>query len=296
MDGVIVVDKPEGWTSHDAVARMRRLAGTRKIGHLGTLDPQATGVLPLVIGRATRLAQFYVRNDKVYDALIHFGYSTDSYDKDGAPTSPVTEPQIDHEDLETRPGRLSRLFRSGPAAGLRQEDRGHAGLQTGPQTPAGGPGAGKGGNLFADSPGAFGRQQPGPHQSALLGRDLPAQHRPRPRQNPRLRRVSRGPAPHRIGRFHAGPGSHARPARQHWRRKTAWSRRSFRARNCCPSSPPKWSTATPRRASVRGATSACLRSASAERPSTSRRSPRTASLVAIGEAVLPNLYHPILVL
>jgi tRNA pseudouridine55 synthase len=100
MDGVIVVDKPEGWTSHDAVARMRRLAGTRKIGHLGTLDPQATGVLPLVIGRATRLAQFYVRNDKVYDALIHFGYSTDSYDKDGAPTSPVTEPHIDHEDLE----------------------------------------------------------------------------------------------------------------------------------------------------------------------------------------------------
>ncbi len=100
MDGVIVVDKPEGWTSHDAVNRMRRLAGTRKIGHLGTLDPQATGVLPLVIGRATRLAQFYVRNDKVYDAWLHFGYSTDSYDKDGKPTSPVTEPRIDREELE----------------------------------------------------------------------------------------------------------------------------------------------------------------------------------------------------
>lgn len=100
MDGVIVVDKPEGWTSHDAVNRMRRLAGTRKVGHLGTLDPQATGVLPLVIGRATRLAQFYVRNDKVYDAWLHFGYSTDSYDKDGKPTSPVTEPRIDREELE----------------------------------------------------------------------------------------------------------------------------------------------------------------------------------------------------
>ncbi|MGB9606515.1 MAG: tRNA pseudouridine(55) synthase TruB, partial [Bryobacteraceae bacterium] len=58
MDGVIVVDKPLGWTSHDAVAKMRKLAGTRRVGHLGTLDPVATGVLPLVIGRATRLAQF----------------------------------------------------------------------------------------------------------------------------------------------------------------------------------------------------------------------------------------------
>jgi len=100
MDGVVVVDKPEGWTSHDAVNRMRRLAGTRRVGHLGTLDPQATGVLPLVIGRATRLAQFYVRNDKVYDATIQFGYSTDSYDKDGQPTSPVTEARIDHDELD----------------------------------------------------------------------------------------------------------------------------------------------------------------------------------------------------
>ena len=59
MDGVIVVDKPEGWTSHDVVARARRILKTKRIGHLGTLDPIATGVLPLVIGRATRLAQFY---------------------------------------------------------------------------------------------------------------------------------------------------------------------------------------------------------------------------------------------
>ena len=59
MDGVIIVDKPEGWTSHDVVGKMRRIAGTKRIGHLGTLDPIATGVLPLVIGMATRLAQFY---------------------------------------------------------------------------------------------------------------------------------------------------------------------------------------------------------------------------------------------
>src|SRR4029077_13144597 len=94
MDGIIVVDKPQGWTSHDAVGKMRRLANTRKVGHLGTLDPMATGVLPLVIGRATRLAQFYVRSDKVYDARVRFGYSTDTYDAAGTPTSPRCEPVL----------------------------------------------------------------------------------------------------------------------------------------------------------------------------------------------------------
>jgi tRNA pseudouridine55 synthase len=100
VDGVIVVDKEEGWTSHDVVSKMRRIANTKRIGHLGTLDPIATGVLPLVIGRATRLAQFYTRSDKVYDALIRFGFATDTYDRAGLPTSPETEPQIAAEDLE----------------------------------------------------------------------------------------------------------------------------------------------------------------------------------------------------
>ena len=100
MDGVIVVDKPEGWTSHDAVNKLRRLAGTRRVGHLGTLDPLATGVLPLVVGRATRLAQFLMRGDKTYDAVVRFGYSTDTYDRDGTPTSPVTEPAVEHAKLE----------------------------------------------------------------------------------------------------------------------------------------------------------------------------------------------------
>lgn len=90
MDGVIVVDKPLGWTSHDVVNKMRRIAGTRKVGHLGTLDPGATGVLPVVIGRATRLAQFYTRNDKVYEGVIRFGFSTRTYDAAGEPTSPET--------------------------------------------------------------------------------------------------------------------------------------------------------------------------------------------------------------
>jgi tRNA pseudouridine55 synthase len=85
LDGVIVVDKPEGWTSHDVVARMRRIANTRRIGHLGTLDPIATGVLPVVIGRATRLAQFYTRSDKIYQGVVRFGWSTDTYDRAGTP-------------------------------------------------------------------------------------------------------------------------------------------------------------------------------------------------------------------
>ena len=100
MDGVIVVNKPEGWTSHDAVNKIRRLAGTRRVGHLGTLDPMATGVLPLVIGAATRLAQFYTRNDKTYDAVIRFGYATDTYDRQGTPISPITEPTVAREELE----------------------------------------------------------------------------------------------------------------------------------------------------------------------------------------------------
>ncbi len=100
MDGVIVVDKPRDWTSHDVVNKARRLAGTRKVGHLGTLDPSATGVLPLVIGRATRLAQFYTRNDKVYEGVVHFGYSTNTYDSEGQRTSEDRRVTLTRDALE----------------------------------------------------------------------------------------------------------------------------------------------------------------------------------------------------
>lgn len=83
MDGVLVVDKPSGMTSHDVVAAARRLLRETRIGHTGTLDPLATGVLPLVCGRATRLARFLTASDKDYDATIRFGVTTDSYDIDG---------------------------------------------------------------------------------------------------------------------------------------------------------------------------------------------------------------------
>ena len=100
MDGVIVVDKPAGWTSHDVVAKVRRLAHERSIGHLGTLDPLATGVLPLIAGRATRLARFFTANDKRYDAVVQFGVSTDSYDRDGQVTASAPDFLLQREHLE----------------------------------------------------------------------------------------------------------------------------------------------------------------------------------------------------
>jgi tRNA pseudouridine55 synthase len=88
MNGVLVVDKPAGLTSHDVVQRVRCLMQERAVGHLGTLDPMATGVLPLVLGRMTRLAQFYVGCEKSYEGEIRFGFATDTYDAEGDPVGP----------------------------------------------------------------------------------------------------------------------------------------------------------------------------------------------------------------
>jgi tRNA pseudouridine55 synthase len=84
MDGIIIVDKPEGWTSHDVVARARRILREKRIGHTGTLDPFATGVLVLLVGRATRLAQFLSGAEKEYEASIRLGFKTDTGDLTGA--------------------------------------------------------------------------------------------------------------------------------------------------------------------------------------------------------------------
>lgn len=88
MDGVLIVNKPAGLTSHDVVARVRRITGEKSVGHLGTLDPMATGVLPLVLGSFTRLAQFYNDADKRYEGVIRFGWATDTYDAEGDPAGP----------------------------------------------------------------------------------------------------------------------------------------------------------------------------------------------------------------
>jgi tRNA pseudouridine55 synthase len=85
MNGVLVIDKPAGMTSHDVVNRVRRITGERSVGHLGTLDPMATGVLPLVLGKLTRLAQFYTASDKTYEGDIRFGHATTTYDAEGEP-------------------------------------------------------------------------------------------------------------------------------------------------------------------------------------------------------------------
>lgn len=116
MDGLIVVDKPSGLTSHDVVNRIRRLANTRKVGHLGTLDPMATGVLPLVIGRATRLAQFFSFGEKCYEAVMQFGWSTDTYDREGSPTSQPVAPSFTRAELETALDRFRGKFLQTPPA------------------------------------------------------------------------------------------------------------------------------------------------------------------------------------
>jgi tRNA pseudouridine55 synthase len=97
MNGVILVDKPAAWTSHDVVSRMRRILKQHSVGHLGTLDPLATGVLPLVTGSLTRLAQFYTASDKTYEGVIRFGFATNTYDADG---EPIGEPQPTNPTLD----------------------------------------------------------------------------------------------------------------------------------------------------------------------------------------------------
>jgi tRNA pseudouridine55 synthase len=87
MNAVLIIDKPPGMTSHDVVHRVRRILGLRSVGHLGTLDPMATGVLPLVLGNFTRLAQFYLHSEKSYEGVIRFGFATDTYDAEGEPSS-----------------------------------------------------------------------------------------------------------------------------------------------------------------------------------------------------------------
>ncbi|HWZ81617.1 MAG TPA: tRNA pseudouridine(55) synthase TruB [Terriglobales bacterium] len=106
MNSVVVVDKPSGLTSHDVVNRVRRILGQKSVGHLGTLDPAATGVLPVVTGSLTRLAQFYLHSEKCYEGVIHFGFSTDTYDADGEATSPESDVDLDLEHLR----RLAREF------------------------------------------------------------------------------------------------------------------------------------------------------------------------------------------
>ncbi len=106
MNGVLVIDKPAGLTSHDVVNRVRRILQQRAVGHLGTLDPLATGVLPLVAGNLTRLAQFYTASEKTYEGLIRFGFATDTYDAEGEPTSAPQPLKVSLEELRDLAGKF----------------------------------------------------------------------------------------------------------------------------------------------------------------------------------------------
>ena len=100
MNGVLIIDKPAGLTSHDVVNRVRRILQERSVGHLGTLDPLATGVLPLVIGNLTRIAQFYTSSEKTYEGTIRFGFSTNTYDAEGEPTSPAQAVTLSFDEVQ----------------------------------------------------------------------------------------------------------------------------------------------------------------------------------------------------
>ena len=100
FDGALVINKPQGKTSHDIVDAVRHLAGFRQIGHLGTLDPLATGVLVLLLGKATRFVRFYTGRRKRYTAGFRFGFATNTYDSEGQPAGPDAPPTLDREVLE----------------------------------------------------------------------------------------------------------------------------------------------------------------------------------------------------
>ena len=243
MNGVIIIDKPAGWTSHDVVNRMRRILGQRSVGHLGTLDPLATGVLPLVTGSLTRLAQFYTTSEKSYEGVIRFGFATNTYDADGEPSAsphPVTLSLEPHPETRRR---ISRPDRASPATVLRQENPRRPRLQAGKKTKRGSPAS---------------QCKVEIKEFAILSVEGDRAHVPRPRRlrnlhalrsprngpAPGLRSPSRISAPHRRSRIRYHPGPHPRRNRAAYIYKTytckrragaprgAGKRATFRRRDC----------------------------------------------------------------
>ncbi len=106
MNGLLLIDKPGGITSHDVVSRLRKITGERSIGHLGTLDPMATGVLPLLMGKFTRLAQYFLASEKSYTGTIRFGFATDTYDADGDLVGTQTHPSFTLEQVRNAASRF----------------------------------------------------------------------------------------------------------------------------------------------------------------------------------------------
>ncbi len=142
LNGLLILDKPSGMTSHDVVSIVRRATGEKSIGHLGTLDPLATGVLPLLLGRYTRLAQFFSQAEKEYTGTIRFGFATDSFDSEGTPVGeprPLTQSLADLQQLGTafhgEIDQLPPIFSAKKLGGVPAHKLARAGLPT-PVKPA----------------------------------------------------------------------------------------------------------------------------------------------------------------
>ena len=123
MNGLLIIDKPAGMTSHDVVSIVRRATGERSVGHLGTLDPMATGVLPLLLGKYTRLAQFFSDSEKHYTGTIRFGFATDTFDAEGEPQSAPMPLAVTLDQLRSACRAISRHDRPGAAGVFGEEDR-----------------------------------------------------------------------------------------------------------------------------------------------------------------------------
>jgi tRNA pseudouridine55 synthase len=116
VNGLLVIDKPGGMTSHDVVGRLRKITGERSIGHLGTLDPMATGVLPLLMGKYTRLAQYFSSAEKSYSGAIRFGFSTDTYDAEGQADGPDVNPVLTLDQVRAAAARFHGEMEQMPPA------------------------------------------------------------------------------------------------------------------------------------------------------------------------------------
>ena len=208
IDGFLVIDKPAGVTSHDVVQVVRRWAKQRRVGHLGTLDPLATGVLPIALGEATKLSQLLTHGEKSYRGKVRLGIETTTYDREGEVTRECSGPWPTPEALEAGARRLSRRDRAGSAAVLRRQD-------------------GRSGRLSARAPRRGGRARAAPREDppprarfvrAAVPDDrgrlqlghLSALDGPRPGPGARRRRASLGAVPHAQRSVHDRAGGAAR--------------------------------------------------------------------------------------
>ncbi|MEO9256647.1 MAG: tRNA pseudouridine(55) synthase TruB, partial [Tepidiformaceae bacterium] len=116
LHGILLVDKPQGWTSHDVVAKTRGLTHERKIGHTGTLDPMATGLLVLCLGDATRLVEYMAGHDKRYEGEITLGVTTDTDDAEGTPIATCSVPELSEPTLSSLASQFSGALSQRPPA------------------------------------------------------------------------------------------------------------------------------------------------------------------------------------